>query len=104
MATARQIIALLSSHNQGDEEQFLSIALQVAANEARRGRREVADELKRLVEAARQQKASPLRRSNAGASNVTIPISRPRGELQNLVTVLYPKARISDVVLRPEMR
>ncbi|MEA2692213.1 MAG: hypothetical protein QOJ16_1600 [Acidobacteriota bacterium] len=48
MATARQIIALLSSHNQGDEEQFLSIALQVAANEARRGRKEVADELRRL--------------------------------------------------------
>jgi hypothetical protein len=29
-----KIIALLSSHNQGDEEQFLSIALQVAANVA----------------------------------------------------------------------
>jgi hypothetical protein len=35
MATARHIIALLSSHNQDDEEQCLSIALQVAANETR---------------------------------------------------------------------
>jgi hypothetical protein len=33
--TARHIIALLSSHNQDDEEQCLSIALQVAANETR---------------------------------------------------------------------
>lgn len=104
MATARQIIALLSSHNQGDEEQFLSIALQVAANEARRGRREVADELKRLVDAARQRKPTQLRRPGGGASDVTIPISRPRGEMQNLVTAIYPKVRIDDVVLRPEMR
>jgi SpoVK/Ycf46/Vps4 family AAA+-type ATPase len=104
MATARQIIALLSSHNQGDEEQFLSIALQVAANEARRGRREVADELKRLVDVARQRKPTPLTRPSGGASDVTIPISRPRGEMQNLVTAIYPKARVDDVVLRPEMR
>jgi SpoVK/Ycf46/Vps4 family AAA+-type ATPase len=104
MATARQIIALLSSHNQGDEEQFLSIALQVAANEARRGRREVSDELRRLVDVARQQKNAHFIRPPSGASDATIPIARPRGELQNLVTAIYPKARIDDVVLRPEMR
>jgi SpoVK/Ycf46/Vps4 family AAA+-type ATPase len=104
MATARQIIALLSSHNQGDEEQFLSIALQVAANEARRGRREVSDELRRLVDVARQRKNTHLVRPTGGASDVTIPIARPRGELQNLVTAIYPKERVNDVVLRPEMR
>jgi SpoVK/Ycf46/Vps4 family AAA+-type ATPase len=104
MATARQIIALLNSHNQGDEEQFLSIALQVAANEALRGRREVSDELRRLVDIARQRKAAPIVRPSSGASDVTIPITRPRGELQNLVTVIYPKARVTDVVLRSEMR
>lgn len=105
MATARQIVALLSSHNQGDEEQFLSIALQVAADEARRGRREVADELRRLVEAARQNKARRAPRSNGGgAADVAIPISRPRGELQNLLVATYPKTRLDDVVLRPEAR
>jgi SpoVK/Ycf46/Vps4 family AAA+-type ATPase len=105
MATARQIIALLSSHNQGDEEQFLSIALQVAANEARRGRKEVADELRRLVEAARQQKDRPtVRRPIGGGGEVAIPISRPRGELQNLLVASYPKVRLDDVVLRMELR
>jgi SpoVK/Ycf46/Vps4 family AAA+-type ATPase len=105
MATTRQIIALLSSHNQGDEEQFLSIALQVAANEARRGRKDVADELRRLVEAAREQKERPAaRRSAAGSSDVAIPISRPRGELQNLLVATYPKVRFDDVVLRPDLR
>jgi len=105
MATARQIIALLSSHNQGDEEQFLSIALQVAANEARRGRKEVADELKRLVDAARQRMAKVPTRTMAGrSSDVAIPISRPRGELQNLLVATYPKTRLDDVVLRSDLR
>ncbi len=54
MASAKQIVALLNSHVQGDEEQFLSIALQVAAGEARQGRPETADELKRLVQKARE--------------------------------------------------
>jgi SpoVK/Ycf46/Vps4 family AAA+-type ATPase len=105
MATARQIIALLSSHNQGDEDQFLSIALQVAASEARRGRKEVADELRRLVEVARQHK-EPLtaRRSTSGGGDVAVPISRPRGELQNLLVATYPKVRLDDVVLRTELR
>jgi len=103
MATARQIIALLSSHNQGDEEQFLSIALQVAANEARRGRKEVADELRHLVDTARQRKERPTRPSGVGA-DAAVPISRPRGELQSLLAVTYPRVRLDDVVLRPELR
>ncbi len=98
MATARQIVALLNSHVQGEEEQFLSIALQVAAAESRRGRKDVADELKRLVDAARER-AKPGR-----GPDVTIPITRPRGELQNLLNATYPKARLADVVLRAEVR
>ncbi len=107
MATARQIIALLNSHVQGDEEQFLAIALQVAANEARRGRKDVSEELKRLVDAARQGKPRSMR-ATAGTPAVTgdvpIPISRPRGELQNLLATTYPKLKLVDVVLRPEAR
>lgn len=104
MATARQIIALLSSHNQGDEEQFLAIALQVAASEARRGRKEVADELRRLVDAARQYKKFPFPRTAAGGGDVAVPITRPRGDLQKLLDATYPKVRLDDVVLRPELR
>jgi len=96
MATARQIIAMLSSHNQGDQEQFLSIALQVAAAEALRGRKQVADELRQLVDAARQLQGPPAR-SQAG--EIPIPISRPRGELQHLLVATYPRARLDDVVL-----
>ena len=51
--TANKLIALLNSHVQGDQEQFLSIALQVAAGEARSGRQKTANELRRLVQVAR---------------------------------------------------
>jgi len=99
MATAKQIIALLSSHVQGDQEQFLSIALQVAAEEARRGRAEAAEELRRLVDEARQRKD----RLRLG-SDVAIPIARPRGELQNLLAVSYPRTTLADMVLPPGVR
>jgi hypothetical protein len=49
MVSARQMIALLSSLNEGDDEQFYAIALQVGPTEARRGRVEVANELRAKV-------------------------------------------------------
>jgi SpoVK/Ycf46/Vps4 family AAA+-type ATPase len=98
MATAQQIIALLSSHNQGDEEQFLSIALQVAAAEARRGRSDIAAELKTLVDVARkrgQSKSNSVRRPE----QVAIPISKPRGELENLLSAAYPRTQLQELIL-----
>lgn len=97
MATARQVIALLSSHVKGDNEQVLSIALQVAAAEAERGRQEIASELRRLVEEARQASGEP-NASTGGPAPVAIPIARPRGELQGLLSVSYPKVLLSDLV------
>lgn len=96
MATARQIIALLSSLNEGNKEQVYAIALQVAAAEAKRGRRSVADELRTLVEQGRENKYPDRTRSS---SSVIVPITKPRGELQNLLTSSYPKSRLSDLVL-----
>lgn len=97
MASAQQIIALLNSHVQGDQEQFLSIALQVAAGEARSGRKDTADQLRRLVQAARNE-ARKSQASIAG-DNRAIPIAQPRGELQPLLSVQYPKVRLSQMVL-----
>lgn len=98
MATAQQIIALLSSHNQGDEEQFLSIALQVAAAEARRGRSDIAAELKTLVDVARkrgQGKSNEARRPE----QVAIPISKPRGELESLLSAAYPRTQLQELII-----
>ncbi len=92
MATARQIIAMLSSHNQGDSEQFLSIALQVAAAEADRGRNQVAEQLRKLVDSARSKQDGSAARKPSSAA---IPIARPRGELQNLLDATYPRNELT---------
>ncbi len=97
MATAQQIIALLNSHVQGDQEQFLSIALQVAAGEARSGRKDTADQLRRLVQSAR----NVARQTTSNPSDGPVPIARPKGELQTLLSVQYPKLRLAQMVLEP---
>jgi SpoVK/Ycf46/Vps4 family AAA+-type ATPase len=93
--STKHILALLNSHIDGDEEQLLSIALQIAAQEARKGRPEEADKLKRLVQKARDQNrlGQPVR------GQTPIPLARPRGELQSLVESAYPKVVLSDMVL-----
>jgi SpoVK/Ycf46/Vps4 family AAA+-type ATPase len=95
MATAQQIIALLNSHVQGDQEQVLSIALQVAAGEARSGRKDTAEQLRKLVQAARNASSRQRPAGETGA----IPIARPKGELQTLLSVQYPKLRLDQMVL-----
>lgn len=97
--SAKQIVALLNSHIDGDEEQFFSIALQVAADEARAGRAHEADRLKRLVQKARDQ-----RRPQAAGGRSPIPLARPRGELQGLVESTYPKTTLDSMVLSDDLR
>jgi SpoVK/Ycf46/Vps4 family AAA+-type ATPase len=89
MASADQLKALVKAHLEGDEQRFRSIAMQVAAHEAKLGHGQLAEELRALIDAAKRNQA--------------IPINRPRGELANLLAVSYPKARISEVVLEPEL-
>ncbi len=94
MASADQLKSLLKSHMDGDEEQFFSVAMQVAAHEAKLGHGILATELRALIDAAKARRGLPPRDGDK-----TIPISRPRGELAGLLTVSYPKTRIADMVL-----
>lgn len=96
----KHLLALLNSHIDGDEEQFLSIALQVAAQEARQGRTDEAEKLKRLVQKARDQG----RTGKPVGGQTPIPLARPRGELQGLVESAYPKVTLSSMVLEDELR
>jgi SpoVK/Ycf46/Vps4 family AAA+-type ATPase len=97
--TTKQILALLSSHIDGDEDQFLSIALQIAAQEARQGRAEEAEKLKRLVQKARDQR----REGSPAGGQTPIPLARPRGELQGLVESAYPKITLPSMVLADDI-
>lgn len=56
MATANQIKALLKSHVTGDDEKFITIAMQVAAHEAKQGHTKLAQELKHLIDEAKNKK------------------------------------------------
>ncbi|MEX2475770.1 MAG: ATPase, partial [Marinobacter sp.] len=55
MASAEQIKALLKSHMNGDDSHFYSVAMQLAAHEAKLGHGKVAIELRELINAAKSQ-------------------------------------------------
>lgn len=95
MTTSKQILALLRSHIDDDNEQFLSVALQVAASEARKGHNKLASELRDVIEQARKQKAKKSARP--------VPLAQPRGDLGDLVSASYSDTRISGMVLTDEL-
>jgi len=89
MASAEQLKALLRSHLDRDDQRFFSIAMQVAAHEARQGHGKLAEELRAMIDDAKR----------IGSSVQPVPIARARGELSTLLVVSYPSVRISDMVL-----
>lgn len=92
MASADQIKALIKSYLSQDDAQFYSIAMQVAAHEAKQGHGQFAQELRDMIDAAKS-------RVSAGQSGSTYSIAKPRGELANLLRVTYPKNRLAEMVL-----
>ncbi len=91
MAKAEQIIELLKSHIEGDESRFYSIAMQVAAHEAQQGHDKLAQELKSLIDKAKEKKAIVQSKSSI------INIIQPKGELANLLTAEYTDTRFSEL-------
>lgn len=97
MSTARQIIALLKSHVEGEEQQFYSAALQMAAHEARQGHGKLAQEIRELINQAKARSSAIERRTGP------VPLVQPKGELANLLSARYPDTKLSDMVLSPEL-
>ncbi|NVJ23958.1 ATP-binding protein [Myxococcus sp. AM011] len=100
MATADQVKALIRSHADGDDTRFYAIAMQVAAQAARSGHGKFAQELRELVDQvkARAKATEPARGPKP------VPLAQPRGELAGLLTVGYPKTRVSDMALPDPLR
>ena len=94
MPTAAQLLGLVKSHAQGDEERFHALTLQLAASEQRRGHTKLAEDLRRLAEAALAQ-----RQSAPESGGKPIPLVRPRGDLAGLMSASYPKTRLNHLVL-----
>jgi SpoVK/Ycf46/Vps4 family AAA+-type ATPase len=93
MTTAIHIVTLLKSHIAGDEDRFLSTAMQLAAHEARQGHGKLAQELRELVDSA---KSKPLAIAKHGG---LVPMAQPRGELVGLLSARYPDTRLADMIL-----
>ena len=89
MATADQIKSLLLSHYKNDRDRFTSIALQVAAHEARKGHMSIAKEIKALIDKAKTD----------GFKVIKI-----NPNLEDLVLVYYPETGLNSLVLSEEVR
>jgi SpoVK/Ycf46/Vps4 family AAA+-type ATPase len=100
MATADQVKAFIRSHADGDDTRFYAIAMQVAAQAARSGHGKLAQELRELVD----QLKSQSKKVSTPCGLKPVPIAQPRGELAGLLTVGYPKTRVSDMALTDLLR
>ena len=99
VASSEQLKALIKSHISRDDGHFYSVAMQVAAHEAKLGHGKLAEELRGLIDAAKT-------RLGQDVSGKLVPIAgalqsggKSRGELASLLTVTYPANRLSDMVL-----
>lgn len=95
MSNAKQILAMLRSRAEGDEDAFFSIALQVAAAEARQGRRDTAQEMRAEIDKARAKTSRGM--------SVPIQIASPRGLLEGLLEMREPRYKLKDVVLNERL-
>lgn len=90
MATAEQIKSLIRSYADADRNRFVSVALQVAAHEARQGHASLAHEIRELVD-------KDLRKQH-----VLKVVPFPQ-DLKGLVLTESPQIPISSLVIEPAM-
>lgn len=99
MATAEQLKALLRSHAERDDQRFYSVALQVAAKEARQGHNKLASDIKNLVE--RSQSSN---KKLGLASTRAIPFSQQnKNELKGLLELTPHSVRLNEIVLSEDI-
>lgn len=84
MANADQIKTLIKTHFDGDNEKFTTIALQVAAHEAKLGHATLADDIRKIVDKSKLNKLrlKPLNQN-----------------LEGLILEVEPFERLSDLIV-----
>lgn len=88
MAKAEQIKALIASHLERDDEHFVTVALQLAANEARRGHSVLAQDIRKLIDS----------RSKRNMKVVSV-----SGDLDDLVSNESTGEHLSSLVLSSDL-
>lgn len=91
--SGQHIAAMVRSHATGDDENFYSVALQVAAREAKAGHHVLANDIKKAVDASREREPVGTIRT----------LAQPRGELAELVEATYPDVGLRELVAPTEL-
>lgn len=94
MASSSQIKALLTSHIDQDNDRFLSIALQVAAHEARSGHSKIAQELRDIVEGAKRK----------SLNNIPVSIANGIKDSTGLLVVSHPKLKLANLIVSDDIK
>lgn len=89
MATSEQIKALLRSHFENDKDRFSSIALQMAAHEARLGHTALARDIKNLVDKSKKTKVTQFPKSK---------------EMGDFFVAFNPDEKLADMVASPILK
>jgi SpoVK/Ycf46/Vps4 family AAA+-type ATPase len=91
MATAQQVKGLIRCHFEGEPERFATIALQIAAHEARAGHATLAHEIRQYIDRAR--------RRHGVMPGVTL--SR---DLSDLLLQSNPRCRLAELIAPADLR
>ncbi len=97
MAAAEQIKSLIKSFSDGDDSRFYATAMQIAAAEARKGRQELAEELKKLIKDSRKSKLDVSSLKN-------LPVNAAQKELNDLLEFTRPDDKLKDMVLNDKLK
>ena len=97
MAAAEQIKSLIKSFSDGDDSRFYATAMQIAAAEARKGRQELAEELKKLIKDSKKSKL------DIGGLK-SLPVNAAQKELNDLLELTRPHDKLKDMVLNDKLR
>lgn len=91
MVKAEQIIELLRSHISGDHRRFFAIAMQVAAHEAQQGHEKLAQELKILIDKAKEKHSAVQTQTSV------VSFLQPKGDLANLLSAEYTETTFAQL-------
>jgi SpoVK/Ycf46/Vps4 family AAA+-type ATPase len=97
MAAAEQIKSLIKSFGEGDDSRFYATAMQIAASEAKKGHVALADELKKLIDNAKNGK----NKFHGIVRNM--PVNAAQKELSDLLELVQPEVKFKQMVLAPNV-
>lgn len=102
MATGKQLITIIKSHFEDNSERFNTIALQIAAQEAKQGHSTLANEIRKLIDESKITKPK-FKLLNPELNDLVLEIV-PDEKLSNLIVSKIIKDRIFRVINEFEQR